>query len=57
MDRARGAFAEGIAKYRPVRFARDYFGLAIDNEGTTHLVWGEGRDYKAPGSIWYTRGR
>ena len=35
----------------------DYFGLAIDNEGVTHVVWGEGRNYKSPGSIWYTRGR
>ena len=35
----------------------DYFGLAIDSEGTTHAVWGEGRNYKSPGSIWYTRGR
>jgi hypothetical protein len=35
----------------------DYFGLAIDGEGYTHAVWGEGRDYKSPGSIWYTRGR
>jgi len=35
----------------------DYFGLAIDSEGVTHAVWGEGRDFKAPGSIWYTRGR
>jgi len=35
----------------------DYFGLAIDNEGTTHAVWGEGRNYKSPGSIWYTTGR
>jgi len=35
----------------------DYFGLAIDSEGTTHAVWGEGRDYKSPGSIWYARGR
>jgi len=35
----------------------DYFGLAIDSEGQTHAVWGEGRDYKSPGSIWYTRGR
>ena len=35
----------------------DYFGLAIDNEGVTHAVWGEGRDYKSPGSIWYARGR
>ncbi len=35
----------------------DYFGLAIDNEGTTHAVWGQGRDYRSPGSIWYARGR
>jgi len=35
----------------------DYFSLAIDNEGTTHAVWGEGRDYKSPGSIWYASGR
>ena len=35
----------------------DYFGLAIDSEGATHAVWGEGRDYKSPGSIWYTHGR
>jgi hypothetical protein len=35
----------------------DYFSMAIDNEGTTHVVWGEGQDYKSPGSIWYTKGR
>jgi hypothetical protein len=35
----------------------DYFSMAIDNLGTTHLVWGEGRNYRSPGSIWYTRGR
>jgi len=35
----------------------DYFGLAIDSSGITHGVWGEGKDYKSPGSIWYTRGR
>ena len=35
----------------------DYFSMAIDNESTTHVVWGEGQDYKSPGSIWYTRGR
>jgi hypothetical protein len=35
----------------------DYFSMAIDNLGTTHVVWGEGRNYKSPGSIWYTRGR
>ncbi len=35
----------------------DYFSLAIDNQGTAHAVWGEGRNYKAPGSIWYAQGR
>lgn len=35
----------------------DYFGLAIDSEGATHAVWGEGNNYKSPGSIWYTHGR
>jgi hypothetical protein len=35
----------------------DYFSIAIDNSGNTHVVWGEGRNYKSPGSIWYTHGR
>ncbi|MGD0759520.1 MAG: sialidase family protein [Candidatus Sulfotelmatobacter sp.] len=35
----------------------DYFTIAIDNQGTTHAVWGEGLNYKSPGSIWYTHGR
>jgi hypothetical protein len=35
----------------------DYFSIAIDSDGTTHVVWGEGRNYKSPGSIWYTHGR
>jgi hypothetical protein len=35
----------------------DYFGIAIDSVGVTHAVWGEGYDYKSPGSIWYARGR
>ena len=35
----------------------DYFSMAIDSDGATHAVWGEGRDYKSPGSIWYARGR
>jgi hypothetical protein len=35
----------------------DYFGIATDGQGITHAVWGEGRNYKSPGSIWYTSGR
>ncbi len=33
------------------------FSIAIDNLANTHVVWGEGRNYKSPGSIWYTHGR
>ncbi len=35
----------------------DYFSIAIDNLDNTHVVWGAGRNFKSPGSIWYTRGR
>jgi hypothetical protein len=35
----------------------DFFSIGIDNQGATHVVWGEGSNYKSPGSIWYTRGR
>jgi len=35
----------------------DYFSISIDGDGATHAVWGEGRNYKSPGSIWYTHGR
>jgi hypothetical protein len=52
--------AEGYDYALPAGFRfpfGDYFGLAIDSDGATHAVWGEGRDYKSPGSIWYARGR
>jgi len=35
----------------------DYFGMAIDNHEDTHVVWGEGLNYQAPGSIWHATGR
>ena len=35
----------------------DYFEMDLDENGTAHLVFGEGYDYNAPGSIWYTRGQ
>lgn len=35
----------------------DYFEMSIDDQGTSHLVWGEGLNYDSPGSIWYTRGK
>jgi hypothetical protein len=35
----------------------DYFEMTIDENGTTHAVWGEGLSYDSPGSIWYVRGK
>jgi hypothetical protein len=52
--------ARGYDYVRPEGFRfpfGDYFSIAIDNLGNTHVVWGEGRNYKSPGSIWYSHGR
>lgn len=35
----------------------DYYELDIDEQGTAHLIFGEGYDYNAPGSIWYSKGQ
>jgi hypothetical protein len=35
----------------------DYFEADYDPQGTLHAIFGEGRDYQTPGSIWYVRGR
>jgi hypothetical protein len=31
--------------------------MQIDERGDSHLIFGEGLNWLAPGSIWYTRGR
>jgi len=35
----------------------DYFEIDIDNQGRTQAVWGEGLNFRTPGSIWYSNGR
>jgi hypothetical protein len=35
----------------------DYFSIGIDNTGQTQAVWGEGLNFRSPGSIWYSNGR
>ena len=35
----------------------DYYELDIDEQGTAHVVMGEGWSYDSPGSVWYTRGK
>jgi hypothetical protein len=34
----------------------DYFEIEIDYQGKTHAIFGEGLNYIAPGSVWYTSG-
>jgi hypothetical protein len=33
----------------------DYFEIAVDGEGRTHLIWGEASSYSGSGGTWYTR--
>jgi len=35
----------------------DYYEVDIDEQGTAHIVMGEGYNYDSPGSIWYVRGK
>ena len=35
----------------------DYYEIDIDEQGTSHLIFGEGFNYDSPGSIWYTKGK
>ena len=35
----------------------DYFEMDVDEQGTNHLIWGEGFSYDSPGSIWYAKGK
>lgn len=35
----------------------DYFEIDIDDQGKSHLIWGEGFSYDSPGSIWYSQGQ
>jgi hypothetical protein len=52
-----------VAGYRYIRTKGysfpfgDYFEMDIDNQGRTQAVWGEGLNFRSPGSIWYSSGR
>jgi hypothetical protein len=35
----------------------DYFQIVIDSRGQTQAVWGEGLNFRTPGSIWHSSGR
>jgi len=35
----------------------DYFEMDVDEQGTNHLIWGEGFNWDSPGSIWYAKGK
>lgn len=53
-------YVGGYAYIQPNGFSYpfgDYFEMDIDDQGKTHLVWGEGMSYDSPGSIWYSQGQ
>ena len=53
-------YVPGYRYIRPKGFSfpfGDYFQINVDNEGQTQAVWGEGLNFRTPGSIWYTSGR
>ena len=53
-------FVAGFSYISPDGFSfpfGDYFEMDIDDRGDSQLVWGEGLNWDAPGSIWYARGR
>lgn len=54
------SFVPGYSYIQPSGFSfpfGDFFGITIDNRGDSQVVWGEGMNYQAPGSIWYVNGR
>jgi len=53
------SYVPGYHYIRPNGFSfpfGDYFGIGIDNKGRTQAVWGEGLNFRSPGSIWYSHG-
>ena len=53
-------FVPGYGYVRPKGFSfpfGDYFEMGIDSQGRTHAVWGEGLNFRSPGSIWYSNRR
>lgn len=54
------SYVPGYRYIRPKGFGfpfGDYFEMDIDSQGRTHAVWGEGRNFRSPGSIWHSSGR
>lgn len=53
-------FVSGFSYVQPNGFNYpfgDYSEIDIDDQGKSHLVWGEGFNYDSPGSIWYSQGQ
>jgi len=54
------SYTPGYGYIKPKGFSfpfGDYFEMGIDGRGRTHVVWGEGLNFRSPGSIWYSSGR
>lgn len=53
-------FAAGYGYIQPKGYSfpfGDYFEMDIDSQGRTQAVWGEGLNFRSPGSIWYSSSR
>ena len=53
-------YVGGFSYIQPAGFSfpfGDYYEMAIDDRGDSHLIWGEGLNWDSPGSIWYAHGR
>jgi hypothetical protein len=53
-------YVSGFSYIQPDGFSfpyGDYYELDIDDQGNTHVIWGEGLNYNSPGSIWYAKGK
>jgi hypothetical protein len=54
------SFVPGYRYIQPSGFGfpfGDYFEMGIDSQSRTQAVWGEGLNFRSPGSIWYSSGR
>jgi hypothetical protein len=54
------SFVPGYRYIEPEGFGfpfGDYFEMGIDSQSRTQAVWGEGLNFRSPGSIWYSSGR
>ena len=59
-ERDLSTYVSGLGYIHPTGFSYpfgDYYEIDVDDRGDSHLIFGQGLNWLAPGSIWYVRGR